>query len=28
GARELNLPSVYGETMEWKTESVREMLRS
>ncbi|EIH8036955.1 helix-turn-helix domain-containing protein, partial [Shigella flexneri] len=28
GARELNLPSVYGETMEWKTESAREMLRS
>ncbi|EDI8219712.1 DNA-binding response regulator, partial [Salmonella enterica] len=28
GAKELNLPSVYGETMEWKTESVREMLRS
>ncbi|ENV4881580.1 DNA-binding response regulator, partial [Salmonella enterica] len=26
--RELNLPSVYGETMEWKTESAREMLRS
>ncbi|MDI4701583.1 DNA-binding response regulator, partial [Salmonella enterica subsp. enterica serovar Cerro] len=24
----LNLPSVYGETMEWKTESAREMLRS
>ncbi|EAU7887098.1 DNA-binding response regulator [Salmonella enterica] len=28
GARELNLPSIYGETMEWKTESAREMLRS
>ncbi|EHI8889059.1 response regulator transcription factor [Salmonella enterica] len=28
GARELNLPSVYGETMEWKTESAREILRS
>ncbi|ECG8589521.1 response regulator transcription factor [Salmonella enterica subsp. salamae] len=27
GSRELNLPSVYGETMEWKTESTREMLR-
>ncbi|MEB2418874.1 helix-turn-helix transcriptional regulator [Citrobacter sp. R-1.5.2] len=25
GARELNLPSVYGETTEWKTEASKEM---
>lgn len=25
GARELNLPSVYGDTTEWKTEAIREM---
>lgn len=28
GARELNLPSVYGDTMEWKTEAIREMSHS
>lgn len=28
GARELNLPSVYGETAEWKIETVREMSHS
>ncbi|NDO81218.1 helix-turn-helix transcriptional regulator [Citrobacter sp. NCU1] len=27
GARELNLPSAYGDTTEWKKESSREMLR-
>ncbi len=28
GARELNLPSVYGETAEWNIETVREMSHS
>lgn len=28
GARELNLPSVYGDTTEWKTEALREMSHS
>ncbi|CBG91553.1 helix-turn-helix domain-containing protein [Citrobacter rodentium] len=28
GARELNLPSVYGDTMEWKIEAIREMSHS
>lgn len=28
GARELNLPSVYGDTPEWKTEAMREMSHS
>ncbi|EHK0947129.1 helix-turn-helix domain-containing protein, partial [Citrobacter farmeri] len=28
GVRELNLPSVYGESTEWKIETVREMSHS
>lgn len=28
GARELNLPSVYGDTTEWKTEASKEMSHS
>ncbi|POT56084.1 DNA-binding response regulator [Citrobacter amalonaticus] len=28
GARELNLPSAYGDATEWKTETVREMSHS
>ncbi|WP_336219577.1 response regulator transcription factor [Citrobacter amalonaticus] len=28
GLRELNLPSVYGETTEWKTETIHEMSHS